>query len=247
MNPSLRFIKGFAGFYRASPMGVRQGFFGSLFGYSDIGMPLRSFKAWAQGFKRTNCVKWLCLAMGLLLCGVRANSAELGQTGGIEPGASGPSPTARECACAVAYGLVPTAPMLRVGLPTNPVVTALLRQAKAEAHAGRGEQAVATLERALAMEPRNPWLWHRLAVLQLQLGNSEQAVQLAKRSNALAAGQRRLMSGNWEVIALALERSGDKKGAAAARRRSRDYLSGSLRPSQQPGTRLERLANPALV
>jgi predicted Zn-dependent protease len=101
----------------------------------------------------------------------------------------------------------------------------LLRQAKAQADAGRGEQAAATLERALAIEPRNPWLWHRLAVLKLQLGNAEQAVEFAKRSNALATGQRRLLSGNWEVIARARERSGDKKGAATARRRAREYLS----------------------
>ncbi|MGH8554319.1 MAG: tetratricopeptide repeat protein [Gammaproteobacteria bacterium] len=79
-------------------------------------------------------------------------------------------------------------------------VAALLRLARSQADAGHGEQAAATLERALRIEPRNPWLWHRLAVLRLQQGYWDRAAELAKKSNLLARNHRRLLMGNLEVI-----------------------------------------------
>ncbi|MGH8507156.1 MAG: tetratricopeptide repeat protein [Gammaproteobacteria bacterium] len=82
----------------------------------------------------------------------------------------------------------------------SPAVAALLRLARARAEAGHGEQAAATLERALRIEPRNPWLWHRLAVLRLQQGYWDRSVELAKKSNLLARNHRRLLTGNLEVI-----------------------------------------------
>lgn len=86
--------------------------------------------------------------------------------------------------------------------PINgPAVVALLEQAELQAQSGEGDQAAATLERALRIEPRNPWLWHRLAVLRLQQGRYQDAIDLASRSNSLAAGDERLQGGNAEVIA----------------------------------------------
>ncbi len=82
----------------------------------------------------------------------------------------------------------------------NPAVAALLRLARSQAEAGHGEHAAATLERALRIEPRNPWLWHRLAVLRLQQGYWDRAVELAKKSTLLAHDHRRLLTGNLEVI-----------------------------------------------
>ncbi|MDQ3564265.1 MAG: tetratricopeptide repeat protein [Pseudomonadota bacterium] len=85
-------------------------------------------------------------------------------------------------------------------------VAALLRLARSQGEAGHGEQAAATLERALRIEPRNPWLWHRLAVLRLQQGYSDRAAELAKKSNLLARDHRRLLTGNLEVIQAARAR-----------------------------------------
>lgn len=86
--------------------------------------------------------------------------------------------------------------------PINgPAVVALLDQAELQAQSGEGDQAAATLERALRIEPHNPWLWHRLAVLRLQQGRYQDAIELASRSNSLAAGDERLQNGNAEVIA----------------------------------------------
>jgi Flp pilus assembly protein TadD len=103
-------------------------------------------------------------------------------------------------------------------------VIALLEQAKAQAGAGEGEQAAATLERAIRIEPRNPWLWHRLAVLRLQQGYWEEAIELAIKSNSLAGRNPRLQGGNWKVIGMALEGLGDAKGATEAQRKSAAYF-----------------------
>ncbi|MEX2516675.1 MAG: tetratricopeptide repeat protein [Gammaproteobacteria bacterium] len=111
-----------------------------------------------------------------------------------------------------------TAPATTVEQPAvSPAVVALLENARTHAAAGDGEQAAASLERALRIEPRNPWLWHRLGVLRLQQENYRAAIELANRSNALAASDQRLQMGNWELIARAKTGLGDSAGARQAR------------------------------
>jgi Tfp pilus assembly protein PilF len=87
----------------------------------------------------------------------------------------------------------------------GPAVRELLQRASEQAEAGEGERAAATLERALRIEPANPWLWHRLAVLRLQQGYPELAIHLAARSSELARGDARLLAGNRQVIRMARE------------------------------------------
>lgn len=96
--------------------------------------------------------------------------------------------------------------MAPVASAVSPAVAALLRLARSQADAGHGEHAAATLERALRIEPRNPWLWHRLAVLRLQQGYWDRSAELAKKSNLLARNHRRLLTGNLEVIQAARAR-----------------------------------------
>lgn len=67
-------------------------------------------------------------------------------------------------------------------------VTSLLARADAHRDAGEVELAVALLERALRIEPRNPWLWYRLAELRLQQGRYTQAIGLARKADSLAPG-----------------------------------------------------------
>jgi Tfp pilus assembly protein PilF len=107
----------------------------------------------------------------------------------------------------------------------GPAVLALLDKAKSEANAGEGEQAAATLERAIGIEPKNPWLWHRLAVLRLQQGHWQQALDLATKSNTLAGENARLLGGNWEVIASARQSLGDADGSRQAKTKSQAYFS----------------------
>lgn len=82
----------------------------------------------------------------------------------------------------------------------SPAVVALLDEAEAYARQGDGDQAAATIERALRIEPKNPWLWHRLAVIRMQQGRYSEAIELATRSSSLANGDASLLQGNQQVI-----------------------------------------------
>ena len=109
------------------------------------------------------------------------------------PAASAPAgpPTATEPEPATEVVAVPA-----VGTAAG----ALLAQARERAESGDGEGAAALLQRAIRIEPENPWLWHRLAVLRLQQGRTEEARGNALKSISLAGGNERLIAGNREVI-----------------------------------------------
>lgn len=102
------------------------------------------------------------------------------------------------------------------GESVNPAVVSLLNTANAQSRSGDYARAAATLERAIAIEPANAWLWHRLAVTRLNEGRLEQAAGLAAKSNALPGADRALQAGNWKVIAEVRRRQGDAGAAAAA-------------------------------
>ena len=95
-------------------------------------------------------------------------------------------------------------------------VIALLYDADHYVAAGKHQQAEATLERALRIDPKNPLLWHKLGRLHLQQGEWQQAIAMAKKSNVLAQGDQRLQADNWLVIAHAKKALGDKQGASQA-------------------------------
>ncbi len=96
------------------------------------------------------------------------------------------------------------------------VVLALLEDSKAKMASGDKASAAATLERALRLAPKNAMLWYRLGLLRLQQKNWQQAINLAKKSNSLAAGNYPLQSANWKLIAQANYRAGDKSAARRA-------------------------------
>ena len=97
------------------------------------------------------------------------------------------------------------------------VIIALLGDADDFASKGQSDKAAATIERALRIEPRNALLWHRLAVIRLQQQQWQQAIAMARKSNALAAANTKLKSDNWGVIADAYEHLGNKQKAKEAR------------------------------
>jgi predicted Zn-dependent protease len=104
----------------------------------------------------------------------------------------------------------------------NSAVVALLRQADAQSSQKRYVEAVATLERALRIEPGNAVVWQRLAEIRLDQGQFHQAETLAARSTSLAGNDPRLVARNWRIIANARHQQGNVAGArdAAARARS---------------------------
>ncbi len=101
----------------------------------------------------------------------------------------------------------------------NPAVLTLVEQARVEVTDNKLHSAVASIERAQRLEPRNPWLWQELARLHLALGDHAQAESLAARSNTWAGSDRALRAANWRLIAAARAARGDSAGeqAAAAR------------------------------
>ncbi len=82
----------------------------------------------------------------------------------------------------------------------NPAVIALLDETDFNTEQGNAAGAASSLERALRLEPKNPWLWHRLAVLRFQQRRWRQAITLAEKSNSLSARRPELRNANSELI-----------------------------------------------
>lgn len=106
-------------------------------------------------------------------------------------------------------------------------VLALARQAQESRAAGRYEASLGQLERALRIEPRNPFVWQALAETHLLLQHADQAENAAQKSTSLGRGNPYLESGNWRLIAAARQQKGDGSGAQHATSRA-DELSGGL-------------------
>ena len=76
----------------------------------------------------------------------------------------------------------------------------LLAQAGAKEKQGDRSEAIALTERAVRIEPRNAYAWHRLAKLYFLSKNLKKAEQFARRSNQLARGNQKLMQDNQQLI-----------------------------------------------
>jgi predicted Zn-dependent protease len=111
---------------------------------------------------------------------------------------------------------VVTPPEPRPVMSGNRAVVALLDQAQLQTDAGQREAAGASLERALRIEPRNPWLWHELAQLRLTQGQYGQAISLAQKSTSFAINDRRVQAVNWRLIGNARVAQGDTAAAEKA-------------------------------
>ncbi len=107
-------------------------------------------------------------------------------------------------------------PVQRASMSENRAVVSLIDQAQSESDAGRHDAAGASLERALRIEPRNPWLWTELAQVRLAEGQYAQAITLARKSNSFSGGKHRVQAENWQVIGKARVAQGDSAGANEA-------------------------------
>ncbi|MBX6420538.1 MAG: tetratricopeptide repeat protein [Nevskia sp.] len=104
----------------------------------------------------------------------------------------------------------------------TPGVLALYRQAQEARAAGHADQAEAALERALHLDPRNPFVWQALADAHLALNQADQAEAAAQKSTSLAHGNPYVEAGNWRLIAAARQARGDSDGALQAQARADD-------------------------
>ncbi|HEU0283229.1 MAG TPA: tetratricopeptide repeat protein [Gallionella sp.] len=124
---------------------------------------------------------------------------------------------------------VPPAPAPLEPVPSsaksnNRAIVALLDRAEGDSKANQHDAAGALLERALRIEPRNPWLWHQLAQVRLAQGQYAQAITLARKSNSFAGKQHRVQADNWQLIGNARVAQGDTAGAEQAFKQSADLV-----------------------
>jgi predicted Zn-dependent protease len=83
---------------------------------------------------------------------------------------------------------------------SNTASTLLIETASKQYAEGKLDQAAATLERALQIQPNNPATLHYLGVLRLQQGQYDQAEVLAARSNLRVGRNVALRSRNLQLI-----------------------------------------------
>lgn len=132
-----------------------------------------------------------------------------------------PRATPDTVAPAAATGLPPVA--LSTPVNRTPAVDDLLREVRRQWAAGQHDQAAAGLERALRIEPANPYLWQHLAAVRLDQGKPRLAEQFAAKSNSMAGDSAPLRLRNWRLIAEARRRAGDSAGAREAEARAAQY------------------------
>ena len=102
-------------------------------------------------------------------------------------------------------------------------VASLRKTAVSQRSAGQLVDAQATLERALRIEPENARLWHQLAAVHMDLGEYQQAENMALRATRYASGNRSMQHSLWTLIAKARNAAGDSEGARAARERAAGF------------------------
>lgn len=76
----------------------------------------------------------------------------------------------------------------------------MISKAKKQLARKNPDAAFRTLERALAVDGRDPMIWHLMAQARLQQGQYAQAKSLAGKSNTLAGGDDGLRKKNRYII-----------------------------------------------
>jgi tetratricopeptide (TPR) repeat protein len=98
--------------------------------------------------------------------------------------------------------------------------TALVKQGRAQSIKGEYPAAIATLERAVRIEPDNPLVWLELGQTQLSARNAPQAESMGRKALALATGNTSVQSNAWRLIGDALRARGRDLDASEAYQRA---------------------------
>ncbi|MEO7387711.1 MAG: tetratricopeptide repeat protein [Gammaproteobacteria bacterium] len=97
-------------------------------------------------------------------------------------------------------------PPPRTAPPVSSASQALLTQSRGHQAAGHYEQAAASVERALRIEPRQPVLWLELGNIRLLEGDFAQAEGLGRKALSLSTGDAALTAKAEQLIAAAKKR-----------------------------------------
>lgn len=107
--------------------------------------------------------------------------------------------------------------------PQSPAVIALMSESDRNQRAGDLDSAVAVLERALRIDPRNPTLTYKLAALRLKQEKPRLAEDLAKKAALLAAGDGALKRKSWLLISEARRMQQNYQGAKEAQNKAQSF------------------------
>ena len=141
-----------------------------------------------------------------------ASPLEPAGAGAAPAGSAAPPPPA-----APPSGLPPSGPrQFHLGIAS----AALVREAHAQAAGGNSTLALATLERALRIEPDNPLLWIELGQVHEGSGNFVQADGMGRKALQLSAGDAHAQSAAWRLIAESLRARGRNPQASDAEARA---------------------------
>jgi len=102
---------------------------------------------------------------------------------------------------------------------SNSAALLLLAQSEALRTEGKGEQAIAMVERAIRLEPSNGDLWVQLGRLNFEASEFARAEQYARRGIALTKAGNDTLQRGWLLLADVSEARGDTEGAAQIRSR----------------------------
>jgi tetratricopeptide (TPR) repeat protein len=97
---------------------------------------------------------------------------------------------------------------------------ALVKQGRAQSIKGEYPAAIATLERAVRIEPDNPLVWLELGQTQLSARNAPQAESMGRKALALATGNTNVQSNAWRLVGDALRARGRDIDASEAYQRA---------------------------
>ena len=111
-----------------------------------------------------------------------------------------------EAPSAPAGSVEPPSPPARTAPPVSSATQTLLNQSRVHQAAGRYEQAAASIERALRIEPRQPVLWLELGNIRLKEGDFAQAEGMGRKALSLSAGDAALTARAEQLIATAKKR-----------------------------------------
>jgi len=97
---------------------------------------------------------------------------------------------------------------------------ALVKQGRTQSLKGEYPAAIATLERAIRIEPDNPLVWLELGQVQLSAKNPQQAENMARKAIALATGNPAVQANGWRLVGDAYRSRGRDLDATEAYQRA---------------------------
>jgi tetratricopeptide (TPR) repeat protein len=137
-----------------------------------------------------------------------------------QSGTPQPSPSIPEPEQPAPQPVPPPTPVPQKEFRLSAASSALVKQGRAQSIKGEYPAAIATLERAVRIEPDNPLVWLELGQTHLSARNAPQAESMGRKAVALATGNTSVQSNAWRLIGDALRARGRDLDASEAYQRA---------------------------